>query len=117
MELNKEIREILIEFAMIVQEEKYTNSQVLIRSTYDTFRIQNIVEKLSIHDVINWVAVSEKLPTRMDEDYLVVVKNKNKPNGIYLEDIGNFSSDGIWIKQNTWEDVTHWRELPKPPCL
>ena len=51
MELNKEIREILIEFAMIVQEEKYTNSQVLIRSTYDTFRIQNIVEKLSIHDV------------------------------------------------------------------
>ena len=52
MELNKEIRDILIEFAMIVQEEKYTNSQVLIRSTYDTFRIQNIVEKLSIHDVI-----------------------------------------------------------------
>ena len=53
MELNEEIREILIEFAMIVQEEKYTNSQVLIRSTYDTFRIQNIVEKLSIHDVSN----------------------------------------------------------------
>ena len=51
MELNKEIRGILIEFAMIVQEEKYTNSQVLIRSTYDTFRIQNIVEKASIHDV------------------------------------------------------------------
>tara|TARA_R110002051_G_C8355100_1_gene440826 strand:+ start:78 stop:341 length:264 start_codon:yes stop_codon:yes gene_type:complete len=52
MELNKDIRDILIEFAMIVQEEKYTNSQVLIRSTYDTFRIQNIVEKLSIHDVV-----------------------------------------------------------------
>lgn len=30
MELNKEIRDILIEFAMIVQEEKYTNSQILI---------------------------------------------------------------------------------------
>jgi len=52
MELNKEIRDILIEFAIIVQEEKYTNSQVLIRSTYDTFRIQNIVENLSLSDVI-----------------------------------------------------------------
>jgi hypothetical protein len=51
MELNKEIRDILIEFAMIVQEEKYTNSQVLIRSTYDTFRIQNIVKNLSLSDV------------------------------------------------------------------
>ena len=117
MELNNEIQLILLEFAELCKEKEWDKSQMLIRSTYDTFRIQNIVEKLSIHGVINWVAVSEKLPTRMDEDYLVVVKNKNKPNGIYLEDIGNFSSDGIWIKANTWEDVTHWRELPKPPCL
>lgn len=48
MKLNKDIRDVLIEFAMIVQEKQYTNSQVLIRSTYDTFRIQNIVEKLTI---------------------------------------------------------------------
>ena len=53
MELNKEIRDILIEFAMIVQEEKPTNSQLLIRSTYDTFRIQNIVENLALSGVVS----------------------------------------------------------------
>lgn len=81
---------------------------------------QNIVKNpkaLHIGGVINWVAVSEKLPPRADEDYLVCVRNKNKEGGIPIQDIGNFSSDGIWIKQNTWEDVVFWAELPKPPCL
>jgi len=72
---------------------------------------------LDLFGVINWVAVSEKLPSRPDEDYLVVVRNKNKEGGIPLIDIGNFSSDGIWIKANTWEDVVYWAELPEPPCL
>ena len=76
-----------------------------------------IEELLNLYNVINWVAVSEKLPTRMDEDYLVCVRNKNKEGGIPIQDIGNFSSDGVWIKQNTWEDVVYWAELPKPPCL
>ena len=74
-------------------------------------------KKLNISGVINWVAVSEKLPTRMDEDYLVCVRNKNKEGGIPIQDIGNFSGDGVWIKQNTWEDVVYWAELPEPPCL
>ncbi len=74
-------------------------------------------QALDLSNVINWVAVSEKLPTRMDEDYLVCVRNKNKEGGIPIQDIGNFSSDGVWIKQNTWEDVVYWAELPKPPCL
>ncbi len=68
-------------------------------------------------NVISWVAVKEKLPTRMDEDYLVVVRNKNKEGGIPLMDIGNFTSDGIWVKANTWEEVVYWAELPQPPCL
>lgn len=74
-------------------------------------------EICSLFNVINWVAVSEKLPPRPDEDYLVCVRNKNKEGGIPIQDIGNFSSDGVWIKQNTWEDVVFWAELPKPPCL
>jgi len=51
MELNKEIRDVLVELAMIIKKNNYTNNQILIRSTYDAFRIQNIVEKLSIHSV------------------------------------------------------------------
>ena len=118
MELNNKIQLILLEFAELCKEEEWDKSQMLIRSTYDTFRIQNIVEKLSIHNgVVDWVATSDKLPTRMDEDYLVCVRNKNKEGGIPIQDIGNFSSDGVWIKQNTWEDVVFWAELPKPPCL
>jgi hypothetical protein len=84
----------------------------------DTFTIDEAeAELLNLYNVINWVAVSEKLPTRMDEDYLVCVRNKNKEGGIPIQDIGNFSSDGVWIKQNTWEEVVYWAELPKPPCL
>ena len=64
---------------------------------------------------IKWISVREKLPTRMDEDYLVCVRNKNKDGGIPIQDIGNFSSDGVWIKCNTWEDVLYWAELPKSP--
>ena len=63
MELNKEIRDVLIELAMITKENNYTNSQILIRSNYDCFRIQNIVEKLSIHNVSNSVICeNEHLP-------------------------------------------------------
>lgn len=79
--------------------------------------IETVNEALSLHNVINWVSVSEKLPLRFDEDYLVCVRNKNKEGGMPIQDIGNFSSDGVWIKQNTWEDVVFWAELPKPPCL
>lgn len=68
-------------------------------------------------NAISWVAVTEKLPSRMDEDYLVVVRNKNKEGGIPLMDIGNFTSNGIWVKTNTWETVVYWAELPKPPYL
>ena len=79
--------------------------------------IDGMNQQLILSGVINWVAVSQKLPTRMDEDYLVCVRNKNKEGGIPIQDIGNFSSDGVWIKQNTWEEVVYWAELPKPPCI
>lgn len=82
------------------------------RMTYDEAK----QELLNLHSVINWVSVSEKLPPRLDEDYLVCVRNKNKEGGIFIQDVGNFSSDGVWIKYNTWEDVVYWAELPKPPC-
>lgn len=92
--------------------------EVIEQFTYGNYSIEQATNELfDLYNVINWVAVSEKLPTRMDEDYLVCVRNKNKEGGIPIQDIGNFSSDGVWIKQNTWEDVVYWAELPKPPCL
>ena len=64
---------------------------------------------------MKWISVDDRLPESLDEDYLVAVKNKNKEGGIFLIDIGNFTSDKVWVKSNTWEKVTHWQPLPDPP--
>lgn len=97
------------------EHDALTDNQEIIDMTKDIE--QAISEQLILSGVMQWVAVSDKLPPRPDEDYLVCVRNKNKEGGIPIQDIGNFSSDGVWIKQNTWEDVVFWAELPKPPCL
>ena len=45
MELNKGIQLILLEFSELCKENNWDKSQIEIRSIYDTFRIQNIVER------------------------------------------------------------------------
>ena len=45
MELNKEIQLILLDFSELCKENNWGKSQIEIRSIYDTFRIQNIVER------------------------------------------------------------------------
>lgn len=109
--LLEEQKELLTEELRFAEDLEYAETKQRLTEVTDA------LNKLFICGVINWVAVSEKLPTRMDEDYLVCVRNKNKEGGIPIQDIGNFSSDGVWIKQNAWEDVVYWAELPKPPCL
>lgn len=52
MELNKEIQIILLDYAQICIENNWTKEQMEIRSVYDTFRIQNIVENLSLSGVV-----------------------------------------------------------------
>ena len=47
MELNKEIRQILLDSMDLAQVNKWTKEEKEIRSVYDTFRIQNIVKKLN----------------------------------------------------------------------
>ena len=64
---------------------------------------------------IKWINVSDRLPTEIDEDYLIVVRNKNKERGIAICDIANFNGDGKWIKSNVWEDVVYWAKLPNLP--
>jgi hypothetical protein len=75
--------------------------------------LQDRVKELEVKR--QWISVKDSLPEPNDEYYQVAVKNKNKDNGIFLYDIAQFSSDGIWCKSNTWEDVTHWAEINKIP--
>ncbi len=44
-ELNEEIKKILIEHREICEENDWSDTKKDIRATYDTFRIQNIIEK------------------------------------------------------------------------
>lgn len=76
-------------------------------------------EALHIGVVINWVAVTMNMPPRFDEDYMVCVRNKNKEGGIPIQDIKQYSSDGLFVGGNVdvWERVVYWAELPDPPCL
>jgi len=64
--------------------------------------------------VNEWISVKDKNPPDNGEDWLVLVKNKNKPDGIFLYDVAQYEC-GEWNKSNTWEDVTHWMPLPAPP--
>jgi hypothetical protein len=61
--------------------------------------------------VISWVAISERLPEIPSENYLVV-KNGIVGISLYRGDWNKFQCDLHDI-----QEVTHWSECPKPPCL
>lgn len=65
-----------------------------------------------------WIKVSERLPSVesgfIDELVLVCVKNKNKPDGIYLSDICAFDGESWCERMHTWEDITHWKPIAPP---
>ena len=72
---------------------------------------------LPLFPVIKWVAITERTPPRHDEDYKVCVRNKNKEGGIPIQDIQQFTSDGVFVGGNpdVWEQVVYWAEIDKPP--
>ena len=60
---------------------------------------------------IEWINAKDKFPPEQI-DVIVRVKNKNKPDGIYLYDICRyFNSDG-WANSErayTWEEIVDWK--------
>ena len=59
-----------------------------------------------------WRKVSEELPT-VNELVVVRVRNKNKPDGIYLYDVCYIDEDtNSWgDRLHTWEDITEWKYI------
>ncbi len=62
----------------------------------------------------DWVSTTKKLPPEQ-VDVLIRVRNKNKPDGIYLYDICRyFDKEGAWAddeRQYTWETITDWKYI------
>lgn len=60
-----------------------------------------------------WFSVKDKFPPEGVE-VLVRVKNKNKPDGIYLYDICTYYEDTGWENRvYTLEDIIDWKYLSK----
>lgn len=60
-----------------------------------------------------WHKVTEKLPPE-EELVLVLVRNKNKEDGIPLFDVATHDGDAWRPRQNTWEDIVMWAAITAP---
>ena len=95
--LNKHLSEI---------EAKYIADK---RFLYESL-IDAINEALDISSVSNWVACKDKLPLYYDS-YLVVWQNDVLQ--LFFDE-----KEKIWHTNDMeeYKNVTHWMELPEPPC-
>lgn len=62
---------------------------------------------------INWVAVTEKMP-ESGQCVLLYSKDGGVAEGAWISAKGHFEQ---WRWSCVQNGVTHWAELPKPPCL
>ena len=65
-----------------------------------------------------WISVNEEVPSvknkSIDEMVLVMMRNKNKEDGIFLADISSFDGE-CWSKRhNSWEDIIAWKPIKLP---
>lgn len=56
---------------------------------------------------VKWIYANQKLPSP-DETVWVCVRNKNKPDGIWLYDICWHDSEQWGQREHTWEDIVMW---------
>jgi hypothetical protein len=71
-------------------------------------------EQCTIPSVMHWVAVEDRLPNE-HEDVMVYCygnrKSKHFPNLQFMKQSSFYNGEF-----ECTEDVTHWAELPEPPC-
>jgi hypothetical protein len=54
-----------------------------------------------------WRKCSEEVPTHMGEDVIVLCRNKNKPDGIWLSDLIGYW-EGKWEPRVNYENPVYW---------
>jgi hypothetical protein len=63
--------------------------------------------------VISWVAIEDKMP-ESGQCVLIYSKNGGVAEGAWLSAKGYFEQ---WRWNCVQKGVTHWAELPEPPCV
>ena len=59
-----------------------------------------------------WHKISDGDFPKTTDDYLVVCRNKNKEDGIFLYEIAYYTGEG-WENRTYWENVIAWHEIPE----
>lgn len=67
-------------------------------------------KQCAIDSVIHWVSMSERTPHQHHARFLVYDEHNNLQFQTWYQ-----PTDVGWWGDNPW--VTHWAEIPKPPCV
>ena len=65
--------------------------------------------KLNLSAVIHWVAIKEQKPPNKNKRYLTF-----KDGEMIFQNWHYTNGNGYWYD---YLGVTHWTEIPKPPCV
>jgi hypothetical protein len=95
--------------AVVINQYTYPTEQ------YFKWLEERLVKNLTMHLVINWVAIDDRLP-KEHEDVLVYY---------YFNKVSRHFPESQFMMQTSFydgkfeckEEVTHWAALPEPPCL
>lgn len=71
---------------------------------------KKVVKQCAIHGVIHWVSMNDKKPSKHRGRYLIYDEEGNMEFETWYRLI-----DAEYWGENTM--VTHWAEIPKPPCV
>jgi hypothetical protein len=110
-EIIKELKEIR---KNISNNHKIVDVDIIIR-LYD---VEKQLEALTIPVVINWVAVSDRLPDHLQK---VIMYGKQTEYSKYEQITGVLNRAGGLNQWNTYgiimHEVTYWTPALEPPCL
>ena len=68
---------------------------------------------------MNWIKFTEQLPPSNGITIIIAVKNKNKPDGIWLYDVceyygGDIEDNDNWNGKMNWEKPIFWSYINEP---
>jgi len=91
----------------------YGRTEAAYQFAAEEFSNMNVTEQLRLHNVMQWVAIEDKLPP-IEVDVLVWDELLG-----YVHICNRLDEDGAFFWDESTQildNVTYWMYLPKPPC-